>query len=859
MKKIIVLSISIVALLGSCKSSEELIELSDIVLTEDLNSGPRYNASETRKADLVHTVLDVKFDWEKSYLNGEATLTFTPYFYPISNVEIDAKGFIIDVVAESIDGEQGAELKYSYDNKILTVEFPETYTREDTFDIYIKYTARPNELKQNGSDAISGDKGLYFINADNSDPFKPQQIWTQGETEASSAWFPTIDAPNERMTQELYITVKDKFKTLSNGTLVLSTINNNNTRTDYWVQEQAHAPYLVMMAIGEFEIINDTWREIPVDYYVEKEYAPYAQMMFEDTPEMIELFSTKLGVDYPWDKYAQIIVRDYVSGAMENTSAVIHGEFVYNDDRSFLDNPRQDIIAHELFHHWFGDLVTCESWANLPLNESFATYGEYIWREHKLGLEEADYHLQGDLSGYLREAQSKQVDMIRFGYNDKEDMFDGHSYAKGGRILHMLRNYVGDEAFYASLNLYIEENKYKAVEIHNLRLAFEEVTGEDLNWFFNQWFLSSGHPDLEITYGYNPQTKLFTVEVNQMQNLSNTPLYKLPVTIDIYTENDVQHYNVVVDKKELTFEYQMDEMPAFANFDADKMLLCTKTENKADGNYFAQYKRAPLYLDRYEAITALLASVNSENRQKALGLALSDKHWNIRLQGINKLKDLDKEIVEKHKDKVISIAKTDKNTKVKAAAIGALLKVYKHSDMELYKNAANEKSYLVAYAGLKAVLEEDSKEAYELSKTLRVGAKKELLQAVFEVISKKGGEEDLQFMRDEMQKASAFDGVGLLYSYATYLSKQDEGVMQEGIAVLEEIAKVAEPWWVRYTAVNSFTILINSYQARIDNAVSYPIRQEKMRVNKAKLEDKVKRIKEAETHERLKALYGVNQ
>ncbi len=858
MKKLVFLSFVSAIFLSSCNSSKEIVELTDIVVEENVNTRPTYHASETRKTDLVHTVLDVTFDWEKSYLYGEATLTLTPYFYPINKVAIDAKGFIIDVVAESIDGEQGAELKYSYDNKILTVEFPKTYTKNDTFDIYIKYTARPNELAQNGSAAISGDKGLYFINADGKNKFKPQQIWTQGETEASSAWFPTIDAPNERMTQELYITVHDKFKTLSNGTLVISTINNDNTRTDYWVQEQPHAPYLVMMAIGEFSITNDTWREMPVDYYVEEEYAPYAQMMFGDTPEMIELFSTKLGVDYPWDKYSQIIVRDYVSGAMENTSAVIHGEFVYNDERSFLDNPQQDIVAHELFHHWFGDLVTCESWSNLPLNESFATYGEYIWREHKLGVEEADYHLQGELSNYLREAQTKRVDMIRFDYKDKEDMFDNHSYAKGGRILHMLRNYVGDDAFYASLKLYLEQNKFKAVEIHNLRLAFEEVTGEDLNWFFNQWFLSSGHPELDINYSYNAALKKYSVTVKQTQDLNRAPLYKLPIVLDIYMANEVKSMPIVVDQKEQSFDFDLAEAPVFANFDAQKMLLCTKRENKTDDHYMAQYKRAGLYLDRYEAISALLASDNEATKTKALDLALNDKHWNIQLLGLSSLKVMPKASVDAHQEKVNQLAKSDKKPQVRAAAISNLLSVYKVKETDVYKSATKEKSYLVASAGLKAMLEIDAKEAYELSKSLREGAKKQLQQVVFEVISEKGGEDDLAYMRESMEKASAFDGVALLNFYATYLSKQDEGVMQEGLAVLENIAAVAEPWWVRYTAVNSFNIIINSYQARIDNAVSDPIRQEKLINNKKKIEDRLHRIKDAETHARLKALYSTN-
>ena len=345
------------------------------------------------------------------------------------------------------------------------------------------------------------------------------QVWTQGETEANSCWFPTIDSPNERMTQDIYITVDNKYLTLSNGLLKESINHGDTLRTDHWTHQIPHAPYLVMMAVGEFKVVEDKWRDIAVNYYVEKEHLPYAKSIFGNTPEMLEFYSNKLGVDYAWQKYHQIIVREFVSGAMENTTAVIHGDFFYKTDRELLDDDDEATIAHELFHHWFGDLVTCESWSNLPLNESFANYGEYLWFEYKYGPDKADHHGYSETQGYLRESMEKQVDMVRFDYNDSEDMFDRHSYNKGGRILHMLRKYMGDDAFFAGLKLYLETNKFKTVEMHQLRLAFEEVTGEDLNWFFNQWIYSSGHPELKIDYSYNADEKLQLITVEQLQDL----------------------------------------------------------------------------------------------------------------------------------------------------------------------------------------------------------------------------------------------------------------------------------------------------------------------------------------------------
>ena len=310
------------------------------------------------------------------------------------------------------------QLEYNYDDFKIFIKLPKEYEKEEEFTVYIKYTARPEKVKQKGSAAIKQAKGLYFINADGSDKKKPTQIWTQGETEASSCWFPTIDAPNQKTTQEIYITVPNKFVTLSNGKLI-NQITEGANRTDYWKMDQKHAPYLFFMGIGEYEIIKDSYKNIPVDYYVEKQYAPYAKDIFGLTPEMMEFFSNLLGVEYPWNKYSQIVGRDYVSGAMENTTAVIHGEQAYQKPGQLIDeNSQENTIAHELFHHWFGNLVTSESWSNLTLNESFANYSEYLWREYKYGKANASMHLFEVNEAYLN-GQNNDKDLVRFEYADK--------------------------------------------------------------------------------------------------------------------------------------------------------------------------------------------------------------------------------------------------------------------------------------------------------------------------------------------------------------------------------------------------------------------------------------------------------
>src|SRR5436190_5653269 len=458
-----------------------------------------YRSTAEKINDLIHTKLDAKFDYAKSQMNGKVWITLKPHFYPTDSLLLDAKGMDIHEVA--IVKGKNVPLKYNYDGLFLDITLDKTYKNNDQYTIYIEYTAKPNEFKTKGSAAITDAKGLYFINPTGEDPNKPTQIWTQGETEATSVWVPIIDKPNQKTTDEILMTVPSKYVTLSNGKLVSQKTNSDGTRTDDWKMDLPHAPYLFFMGVGDYAVIKDKYKDKEVSYYVEKEYAPVARKIFGKTPEMIALYSKLTGVDYPWVKYSQIVGRDYVSGAMENTTATLHGESAQQDARELTDGNRwEEVVAHELFHQWFGDYVTTESWSNITLNESFATLGSQLWNEFHYGKDFGDEERYNSAQGYIH-SRNDNKNLVRFYYNDKEDVFDAVSYNKGGAILQMLRNFVGDSAFFKALNLYLTTNKFKSAEAQQLRLAFEEVTGKDLNWFWNQWYYGSGHPKLTITYG----------------------------------------------------------------------------------------------------------------------------------------------------------------------------------------------------------------------------------------------------------------------------------------------------------------------------------------------------------------------
>lgn len=558
-----------------------------------------YNPSFKRVNDILHVDLKLSFDFDKAYIFGDETLKVKAYNLPVDSLILDAKGMLIHEVA-LLQSNTKKALKYSYNAYQLKIALDKKYSRDEQYSIYIKYTARPNELAENAPELDPYERGAYFVRPSKYFKNKPLQVWTQGETEDNSVWFPLIDKPNERFTHTIALRVPDSLQTFSNGVKKSATPHPDKTRTDVWNMTHDNAAYLVAFVVGKYAVVKDKWNGKELAYYVEPAYEKSAKDIFAHTPEMLTFFSKKLGVPYPYQDYKQVVVRDYVSGAMENTGAVIFGEFVQHHSADLKFHSNEGIVAHEMFHHWFGNYVTCESWANLPLNESFANYSEYLWYEYKYGRFYADEKGYEEYLQYMDEAESKSENLIRYNYTDRRDMFDSHSYAKGGRILHMLRYYLGDETFFRGLNLYLTQNANKTVEVHNLRMAFEEVSGEDLNWFFNQWFLDKGHPSLDIDHEFNGNK--LELKIYSITSLSDYSNYKLPFAIDFYlADGRVVRKQVELNTYDTTMVFEFDSEILNANFDAEKVLLASIYENKPDACWLHQWKNAPLFLDKYLA------------------------------------------------------------------------------------------------------------------------------------------------------------------------------------------------------------------------------------------------------------------
>jgi aminopeptidase N len=806
---------------------------SGITVPSWLPAAAPYQPSATQLTDVTDTKLEVRFDYAHQYLLGTAVLTLHTHFYPQSVAVLDAKGFTI----KSVQLLGGKALTYKYDGRQLAVNLDHAYTREQPYQLRITYVAKPNELPAGGSEAITSAKGLYFINPLGKEVNKPRQIWTQGETQSSSCWFPTIDQPNQRMTQEITLTVEDQFKTLSNGLLVGSKKNPDGSRSDTWRQSLPAAPYLTMLAVGDFAVVSDTWHGKAVDYYVEPKYKNTAKAVFGRTPEMMEFYSKKLGVEFPWEKYSQIAVRDYVSGAMENTTATVHGASIQATRRELLDNSyetSESVIAHELFHHWFGDYVTCESWSNLPLNESFANYSQYLWAEHKYGADAAALVQQQDLAHYLEEAESKREPLIRYHYANREDMFDRHSYEKGGRVLHMLRKYIGDDAFFAALNNYLTHNKYTAVEISKLRTAFEETTGEDLQWFFDQWFIQRGHPELKISHSYtNGQVLL---HVQQTQDTLFQPVFRLPVMVTVWQKEKPIEHRITITKADQTFSFLAADKPTMVKFDSESQLLAQLDEERSLEELVFQFYHAQNYLQKYEAMELLQNKTADFAVSGLMRNALSDNFYAVRRTALDHLRGYRGPSGNAVRAEIQRLATADPSSVVRAQALVTLASFPNENYATTYQTALRDSSYAVESAAIEALAKLPAVNARAQIATLENTPNSGLVVAIASYYAQRGSIEQYNWFLRRLPDLTDADLYTYLQAFGAFMVQMPVIEREKGIKTLESIARTHPQYVVR----------LGAYRGLMTLAPSQP-----------DLKSVLLDIKTKETDDRLKAYYNL--
>ena len=689
-----------------------------------------------KEFELIHTKLEISFDIPNEVLFGKEWITLRPYNYSTDKLILDAKGMKInDIIFK------GKSLNYSYDNKKIKIDLNAFYTRNDTLNLFIDYVASPSEINRYSVEDVSNSKGLYFLNSKGLSASKSAQIWTQGQTESNSCWFPTIDKPNQKTTQEISIRVPSKYVTVSNGTLNNQKTHTNGERTDSWVMNEKHAPYLFFIAVGEFSVFKDSWREKEVSYYVEKEYEHLASAIFGKTPKMMEFFSDITSVDYVWDSYRQIVLRDFVSGAMENTTAVAHSELAYQTEGDLLDGNRwEPTIAHELFHHWFGNLVTAENWSNISLSESFANYGEYLWLEHEYGFDKAEKHRLEGLKLY-KDQGDQMENLVRFDYDNPKDVFDLITYNKGGAILHMLKNYIGTASFFEGLRLYLTENAFISTEVPQLRMAFEKASGKDLNWFFNQWYYGSGYPKIRISQDYNVLEKTVTVTLRQQGKE-----FYFPVSIDVFEKGRKKRIELFVDSREKSITFSYDTYPNWIQVDPDHVLLAEFSENKTLRDYRFILTNASHFVDRKNAVLALSEHQEDKRVFEMIVESFKDANYEVQVAALESVDLSGKYAKAKVISKIENIAKTSKNNYVKAAAIKVMGRLVYFDYQSFFEKSFSHKSNIVKGSALEALYYLDKSSAIERARNLPDNVKETIAYPLSQIYIKEKDEKEIVFV-----------------------------------------------------------------------------------------------------------------
>ncbi|HQR41140.1 MAG TPA: M1 family aminopeptidase, partial [Gemmatales bacterium] len=485
-----------------------------------------------RKVNIRHIRLDLKVDVAAKTVVSQAAIDFKT-IRAAKTLTLDAVGFEVKKVTLSREGQPDSQAQFTHDGKKLTVELGNGMPAGQTGKVLVEYVVdKPKS-------------GLHFFAPSKANPEAPMQVWSQGQTITNRYWIPCVDEPNQRQTTQVVATVP---AAISNGRLLSRKENSDNTVTFDWYQDKPHSSYLITLVVGQFDMVQVDWNGMPVMYYVPKGRKAEAMPTYGKTPEMLTFFSSRFGIPYPWDKYAQLSCYQF-GGGMENTSATTMGDGILKDQRSLLDGNSEWIVAHELAHQWWGDLVTCRDWSHTWLNEGFASYAECLWDEHSLGKDGYAMNVYQKLNSAIPAGKARPVMDRR--YPNPDSMFDGRSYPKGAFVLHMLRNRLGDEAFFQGIRDYGTTFKFQTVETADFRRSLERTTGRDLERFFYDWLERSGNPELEVTTDFKTDTRQVTIVAKQTQTIDP---FHFPLKIALYCKGVADPVIVEEEMKDREFK-----------------------------------------------------------------------------------------------------------------------------------------------------------------------------------------------------------------------------------------------------------------------------------------------------------------
>jgi aminopeptidase N len=509
-----------------------------------------------RRADYIQLTLDVTPDFELNRIDATATIQLVPVGFPLKKLTLDAVDLDIHAVSASKEIES-----WHNSGTHLDIVFVNPAPTGQTVEVEIAYSATPED-------------GLFFRTPANGYAAGDTQLWTQGEPLSHRHWFPSHDFPNEKMKTEMICHVPADMIALSNGRLVDERLSaDGSMKTFHWLQDKPHVNYLVSLVAGYFAHKEDTYRDIPLAFYVPPSEADQIDNSFQDTRSIMEFFIDEIGVDYPWDKYFNVCAIDYMFGGMENTSITTLTErTLFTDDFENLRSSR-GLDAHELAHQWFGDLVTCKDWSQLWLNEGFATYYSLLYDRHKMGEDFFRLGLWRNARNILGNSND-ETPIVDKSYGKPMDQFSFRAYPKGAWVLHMLRTRLGEDNYRTAVKNYLDEYRYQSVVTENLQKHFEKQSGLNLDRFFDQWVHLAGAPELKASYEWDAELKVARVRIEQVQKTSEKrPFFHFPLKVRFYSEDSHVDHIVEIDETVETFAFGLEAEPHSVRLDPDVEVL----------------------------------------------------------------------------------------------------------------------------------------------------------------------------------------------------------------------------------------------------------------------------------------------
>ena len=653
---------------------------------------PTQHYARERSYDVVHYTLDIAINGGEQTCTGDVTIRLVPLRPQLDQIILDAGPMTISDVRIG-----ASRVSFTHSGDTLSIETGKPYELQDTLSVSISYSVK------------SPEKGMYFVSPDSSYPYNRFQVWTQGEGEYNHYWFPCYDYPNDRATSEMIVTVDEGMTAISNGELIsVKKDKENHTSTYHWFEHVPHVSYLISLVVGEYVELKDSLGNLPLRYYVYPSQRENASRSFEKTAKAIEFFSSKIRCSYPWEKYSQTVISDFMYSGEENVSATTLTDNTIHDVRAHIDHTSDGLVVHELAHQWFGDYITCNDWSHAWLNEGFATFFENLFVEYDRGHDDAAHELANDQTTIVNvDAGDRRRPMVCNRYTNPMELFDSRIYGKGAIVLSMLRDYLGDELFWKSIRSYAEKYSNSCVETNDFKRTIEEATGYNLYWFFDQWVYHAGYPEFEISSRWDRVSMKEHLTVRQTQKIESlTGLFKVPVDIELWVNGNPELYHVIIETADTAFTFPAYQQPQLVLFDKGSRILKKVRFEKPADEWIFQLQHATDVVDRLEAIEGLRWSKYDASVTRALSAtAFGDRYWAVRQDAVWMLGEIRQSAIG---DSLI-ILYGDRDSRVRKAAVSALGNFSGDPVIRLLQHAfEKDSSYAVQAEALRSLVKVDS-------------------------------------------------------------------------------------------------------------------------------------------------------